>query len=421
MTSQITHASTSHKEPYVGPQPQVNIGTLGHVDNGKSTLVLALSGIWTAKHSEEMKRGITIRVGYADAAFYKCTKCETYGTMEICSKCGSPAEFLRAVSFVDCPGHHSLMVTMLAGAALMDGALLIISATEKCPQPQDREHLLAAQITGIKNIIIVQNKIDVVSKERVLKNFKEIKSFIKNTNIENAPIIPLSAQRAINIDILIEAIEKNIPTPRRDTTKPPIMSILRSFDVNNPGTQVEDLVGGVVGGSILQGTFNIGDEIEIRPGIPVEKDGRSYYESIYTEIISIYAGGSVVNKATSGGLVGVGTLLDPMLTKADNLVGNIMGKPGHLPPVLKNLTMDIKLLERIVGTEELRVVEKIKTNEALVLNTGTTVTAGRVKSAKRDTIEVNLRRPLCIEEKSRLAISRRVKDSWRLIGYGIAR
>ena len=133
-------------------QPEINIGTLGHVDNGKSTLVLALSDIWTAKHSEEMKRGITIRVGYADTAFYKCTKCDIYGTADICINCGSPAEFLRAVSFVDCPGHHSLMVTMLAGAALMDGALLIISASERCPQPQDREHLVAAQITGLKNI-----------------------------------------------------------------------------------------------------------------------------------------------------------------------------------------------------------------------------------------------------------------------------
>jgi len=92
-----------------------------------------------------MKRGITIKVGYADAPFYKCTKCGRYGTLDICSQCGSSAEFLRAVSFVDCPGHHSLMVTMLSGAALMDGALLILSASSKCPQPQDREHLAAAQ------------------------------------------------------------------------------------------------------------------------------------------------------------------------------------------------------------------------------------------------------------------------------------
>jgi len=234
-------------------QPEVNIGSLGHVENGKSTLVQALTGTWTARHSEEIRRGITIRIGYADAAFYRCTKCSTYGTSEICARCGSPAEFQRAVSFVDCPGHHSLMVTMLSGAALMDGALLVLSATEKCPQPQDREHFAAAQIVGINKIIVVQNKIDVVTKERILENHREIQEFVKGTVAEGAPIIPLSAQRGINIDVLIAAIQEYIPTPSRDLAKPPIMSILRSFDVNRPGTPALEIQGGIVGGSILQG------------------------------------------------------------------------------------------------------------------------------------------------------------------------
>jgi len=419
--SQTTHSYTPPSRPYVGPQPVVNIGTLGHVENGKSTLVLALSGTWTAKHSEEMKRGITIRAGYADAAFYKCAECGTYGTAEICFRCGSPAEFLRAVSFVDCPGHHSLMVTMLSGAALMDGALLIIDATRNCPQPQDREHLAAAQMIGIRNIVIVQNKIDVVGREGILENFKEIKAFIKGTTIEDAPIIPVSAQRGINIDALIEAVEKQIPTPERDLAKPPIMPVLRSFDVNRPGTPVEELVGGVVGGSILEGVFRVGDEFEIRPGIPVERAGKSGYESLYSKIVSLYAGGRHVEEAMSGGLVGMGTLLDPALTKADSLVGNVIGKPSCLPPVLDYLTIDVELLDRMIGTEELTVIEKIRTNEVLVLNTSTSVTAGVVKSARDGTVELSLRRPICVEPKSRLAISRRISDSWRLIGYGVSR
>ena len=400
-------------------QPEVNIGTLGHVDNGKSTLVRALSGIWTAKHSEEMKRGITLKVGYADAAFYRCTACGRYGTSEICSKCGSPTIFLRAVSFVDCPGHHSLMVTMLSGAALMDGALLIISATEKCPQPQDREHLAAAQITGIKNVIVVQNKIDIVDKNRMLENYKEIKSFTKSTFLEDAPIIPVSAQRMINIDALIEVMEKCIPTPTRDRSKPPIMPILRSFDVNRPGTLVEDLTGGIVGGSILQGVFRIGDDIEIRPGIHIEREGRSFYEPLFTKIVSLNVGGRSIEEATCGGLIGIGTALDPALTKADNLAGNVIGKPNHLPPALDHLTINIELLERIIGTEELIAVEKIKPNETLVLNIGTAVTAGLVNSVKHEMIEVSLRRPICIEPKSRLAISRRISNNWRLIGFGV--
>lgn len=402
-------------------QPEINIGTLGHVENGKSTLILALSGIWTARHSEEMKRGITIKVGYADAAFYKCVKCGTYGTADICTKCGSPTEFLRSVSFVDCPGHHSLMVTMLSGAALMDGALLIISATEKCPQPQDREHLAAAQIIGIEKVIIVQNKIDVVNRQRVVENYEEIKEFVKDTPIERSPIIPISAQNKINIDVLIEAIEKHIPTPPRDLNKPPIMPILRSFDSNRPGTPIEDLMGGVVGGSILQGKFKVGDEVEIRPGIRAEREGKLQYELLYSNIVSLYAGGRFVEKVECGGLIGIGTSLDPALTKADGLVGNLIGKPNSLPPVLDSLTIDVKLLDRMIGTEELKVVEKIRSNEVLVLNTNAAVTTGIVKSARRDTVEISLRRSICIEPKSRLAISRRVGDSWRLIGVGVAK
>jgi translation initiation factor 2 subunit 3 len=402
-------------------QPEVNIGTLGHVDNGKSTLVQAMSGTWTSKHSEEIKRGITIRIGYADAAFYKCTNCGGYVTQEICPKCTTSAEFLRAVSFVDCPGHHSLMVTMLSGAALMDGALLILSATEKCPQPQDREHLAAAEIVGIDKIVVVQNKIDVVDREQILENFNEIQEFMEGTIIEKAPIIPVSAQQSVNIDVLIEAIEKNIPTPKKDPTKPPIMFILRSFDVNRPGTSAEQLVGGVIGGSILEGLFKVGDEVEIKPGIRIEKRGKSHYEPVYTKIISLQAGGRDVREATCGGLIGVGTLLDPALTKADGFVGNVVGEPNNMPPVLDQLSLDIQLFDMVIGTEILKKVEKIRTTEALVLNTGTTVTAGVVTSARDNIVDISLRRPICIEPNSRLALSRRVGDSWRLIGHGLIR
>jgi translation initiation factor 2 subunit 3 len=399
-------------------QPEVNIGTLGHVDNGKSTLVQALTGIWTGKHSEEIIRGITIRIGYADAAFYRCTKCGTYGTSEMCSKCGSPAEFLRAVSFVDCPGHHSLMLTMLSGAALMDGALLVLSAVDKCPQPQDREHLAAAQMVGLKRLIIVQNKIDLVSEERILESYHEIQDFVRGTIAEKAPIIPVSAQRGINVDALIQAIQENIPTPQRDLTKPATMSVLRSFDVNRPGTPALEIQGGVLGGSILQGSFKIGDEIEIRPGIRVEKGGKSYYNPLQTKVTSLRAGGISVQQATSGGLVGVGTLLDPALTRADSLVGNIVGLPDHMPPVISHIVLNVELFERAVGTEEQIPVDKIRTNEALVLNTGTSVSSGIVTSARDSIVEIELRRPVCVELNARMALNRRIGESWRLIGFG---
>ena len=141
------------------PQAVVNIGMVGHVDHGKTTLTEALSGIWTDVHSEELRRGISIRLGYADTSFYRCPSCGLYTTKETCPRDGSETEFLRRVSFVDAPGHETLMATMLSGAAIMDGAVLVIAANEPCPQPQTKEHLMALDITGIDKIVIVQNKI----------------------------------------------------------------------------------------------------------------------------------------------------------------------------------------------------------------------------------------------------------------------
>ena len=310
-------------------QPEVNVGTIGHVDHGKTTLVQALTGVWASRHSEELKRGITIKLGYADMPIYKCPKCEppkNYTIKPYCEQCNSEAEFVRAISFVDAPGHEALMATMLSGAAIMDGAILVIAADEPCPQPQTREHLAAAEVSGIKNLIIVQNKIDIVDEKRALESYKEIKNFIKGTVAEKAPIIPISAQRGINIDVLLNAIETIIPTPKRDETKPPLMFIIRSFDINKPGTTIEGLEGGIIGGTIAQGKFVVGEEIEIRPGISAEREGKTVYDPLISEIISLNAGEQSVKEATCGGLIGVGTCLDPSYAKADGLTGSIAGK-----------------------------------------------------------------------------------------------
>jgi translation initiation factor 2 subunit 3 len=403
-------------------QPEVNIGTIGHVDHGKTTLVQALTGVWASRHSEELKRGITIRLGYADMTIYKCPKCETpknYSTKPICPNCASEAVFVRAVSFVDAPGHEALMATMLSGAAIMDGAILVIAADEPCPQPQTREHLAAAQVIGIKNIIIVQNKIDIVEEKRARKSYEEIKNFVKGTIAENAPIIPVSAQRAINIDVLLNAIEEIIPTPKRDETESPLMFIVRSFDVNKPGTSIEDLEGGIIGGTIAQGKFKVGDEIEIRPGISVEREGKTVYDPLISEIVSLHAGERSVKEATCGGLVGVGTLLDPSYSKADGLNGNIAGKTGMLPPILSELTLETHILERAVGTKELLKVEKINPDETLLLHVGAAVNLGKVMSIKNNVVKIKLSRPICAQPNARVAISRKITARWRLIGYGM--
>ncbi|MCL4315131.1 MAG: translation initiation factor IF-2 subunit gamma, partial [Candidatus Thermoplasmatota archaeon] len=302
------------------PQPSVNIGMVGHVDHGKSTLTKALTGIKTDVHSEEIKRGISIKLGYADTPIYRCGN-ERVGYKYSREDNGQDCVLERVVSFVDAPGHETLMATMLSGSSIMNGAILVIAANEKCPQPQTREHLTALEIMGIKNVIIVQNKIDVVTKEGALKNYAQIKEFVKGSVAQDAPVIPVSAYHNINIDVLFRAIEERIPTPERETGQDPIMYVARSFDVNKPGTKPEDLKGGVIGGSLIRGELKIGDEIEISPGLQFTRGKNTVWENLITEIVSLKSGKFEYDRILPGGLAAVGTKLDPYLTKSDSLTG----------------------------------------------------------------------------------------------------
>jgi len=399
----------------------VNIGLVGHVDHGKTTLVQALSGQWTDQHSEEMKRGISIRLGYADATFRRCPECEgpeAYTVEETCGEHGVDTEVLRTVSFVDAPGHETLMATMLSGAAIMDGAVLVVGANEPVPQPQTEEHLMALDIIGIDKVVVVQNKIDLVDREAAQENYQQILDFVEGTVAEGAPVIPVSAGQRVNMDYLIEAIEETIPTPERDPDADPRLYVARSFDINKPGTTWEDLKGGVVGGSLAQGRLHVDDDIEIRPGREVEEGGASEYRSIETTVRSLQAGGEFVDEATPGGLLGVGTGLDPSLTKGDGVAGQIAGPPGALPPTWDAFTMEVDLLERVVGAEEGESVEEITTGEPLMLTVGTATTVGSVTSARSGECDVQLKRPVCAPVGSKIAINRRVGARWRLIGVG---
>ena len=404
-----------------GYQPNVNIGTAGHVDHGKTTLVEAITGVWTSGHSEELRRGITIKVGYADAAFYKCPQCQSplgYSTTPSCSNCGGESELQRVVSFVDSPGHESLMANMLSGGALMDGAILVVAANEKVPQPQTREHLLALQVLGITQIVIVQNKVDLAESEKAIENYSQINEFVKGSVASNAPIVPISAQHKLNIDALIEAIETSIKTPPRSTSKAAIMHVLRSFDINKPGLPLDKVNGGVIGGALIQGELTLGDEIEIRPGFMDEKKNK--YESIRSIVSTLGTGAGLVQKVRPGGLVAIGTKLDPTYVKSDSLIGSVVGKPETLPDDVEDINIDVKLFDTAVGTQEMVKVEPIKTKEFLRLNVGTAATLGTVTNSKDNKIEAKLKKPLCLIPQSRVAVSRRIADRWRLIGAGIS-
>lgn len=403
-----------------GYQPCVNIGTAGHVDHGKTTLIQSLTGVWTSVHSQELKRGITIRVGYSDAAFYKCPSCEPplgYSTSTKCPNCGDESELSRVVSFVDSPGHESLMANMLSGAALMDGALLVVGSNQKVPQLQTEEHLLALQTLGIKQIVVVQNKVDLLSYKEALSNYSDIAKFLKGTNISKSPIIPVSAQSGLNMDALIHAIETTIPTPERNESKDSIMHVLRSFDVNKPGTKIKNIKGGVIGGSLTQGIFKVGDEVEIKPGILNDK--KKSYEPIQTEIISLGTGAGIVDEVKPGGLVAIGTKLDPSMTSGDAFIGSVIGKPGTLPENSTVSKMKVNLFDSAVGTGAESKVNPIQNGELLRLSIGTSPALCKVLKAKSENIEVEFRRPVCLFEGGSVAISRRISDRWRLIGAGI--
>ncbi len=397
--------------------PEITIGTVGHIDHGKTSLIQALTGKWASIHTEELKRGITIKLGYADTIFYKCDKCRdfnAYNIKETCEQCKSKRKLLRKVSFVDAPGHETLMATMLSGAALMDGVVLLIAADELCPQPQTREHLMALDIMGIKNIVIAQNKVDIVSDEQALKNYNEIKNFVKGTVAETSPIIPISAQHNTNIDVLICAFENIIKTPKRDETKDPVMFIARSFDINRPGSDVESLNGGILGGSLKCGILKEGDEIEICPGI---NENENKLKSITTNIAAIVYGNEKVKIAKPGGTFGIQTELDPSLVKADRLIGNIVGLKGKTLSAIYEADLEPHLLNRVVGTKEELKVDPIKLGEPLMLNVNTTVTVGVVNKMEKKRLHVMFKLPVCAEEGSRVTVSRNLGGRWRLIGY----
>ena len=402
-------------------QPEVNIGLVGHVDHGKTTLTQALSGVWTDTHSEERRRGISIKLGYADTAFYKTDSGQYYATGRR-PEGGKDvdSELQRVVSFVDAPGHETLMAIMITGASIMDGAMLMVAANETCPQPQTREHLMALEIAGIKNIVIVQNKIDLVTKERAMESYKEINTFLKGTIAQNAPIIPVSAHHDVNLDILIEAIEQTIPTPNRQEDERAVMHIARSFDVNRPGTRPAKLTGGVIGGSIVEGAFKEGDEIIIGPGRKIEQGNKTRWEPIETTITSMQGGGGKRDVMMAGGLCGLGTLLDPSSPTAAHLSGQVLAKKGELPTIRTECTISVELMAAMVSGdgEGADKIYPLRNNEMLMVNVATSTSVGVVKGAEKGKATLHLRLPICADEGQRVSLSRRVGARWRLIGHG---
>ena len=183
-TLDVTKLSPTSPE-VISRQATINIGTIGHVAHGKSTIVKSLSGVQTVRFKNEKERNITIKLGYANAKLYENVKAPVDVVGRYTSRGSAHPdrfeddkgtwELRRHVSFVDCPGHDILMATMLNGAAVMDAALLLVAGNEQCPQPQTSEHLAAVEIMKLQNIIILQNKIDLVKEDAAQAQFDQIR------------------------------------------------------------------------------------------------------------------------------------------------------------------------------------------------------------------------------------------------------
>lgn len=393
-------------------QAELNVGIVGHVDHGKTTLTSKLTGKWTDSHSEEVKQGISIKLGYADAEFYQdksISGISSYTSQKTHPLTGNKTEMVRKVSFVDAPGHETLMAVMLSGAALFNGAVLVVAANEECPQPRTVEHLLALKMHGIKNIVVAQNKIDLVSKEEALKNYEKLRAFLDGEGYEKTPIIPTSAHFDTNIDALIYAIVNYIEKPSLESIDflPLKMQVVRSFDVNKPSTNINDLRGGVLGGAILEGSISLNEKVFIYPGFengPLEFK----VKSLNSEKISL-------KKAHAGGLIAIGTDLDPFICFSDKMVGQIICDEKSKPVLSNIINLKYFKIDRLLEPNK----KEFKVGEKVVLIVGSSAQVGMVKKiSKNNEFEIVLSRNAAYYPKSKVAISRNVNSRWRLAGYG---
>ena len=422
-------------EFFIKNQATLNLGVIGHVAHGKSTLVKAITGIQTVRFKNELERNITIKLGYANSKIFKCKNnncpkpgCFKAGSSNVknqpfCDQCHYDMTLIKHISFIDCPGHEILMATMLSGTSIMDAAILVIASNETCPQPQTSEHLAAVEIMKMKNLIILQNKVDLVTEKKAKDNYLEILKFIEKTDFQANSIIPISAQRKCNIDVLIQIIVEKIPSPLPDLSLNLKMFLIRSFDINKPGCSLENLAGGVVGGSICSGLLKIGEKIEIRPGIlRKNKTGKLRCSPVISWVHSMNAEKNKLDQAIPGGLIGVGTLLDPSLTRADRLSGQILGHFNNLPEIYVNIIVSFKLLKRLIGqSKNLHNLPSLTINEILMVNICSSSTGGKIIKKKNNLMEFKLTTPICCEFGNKVTLSKRIDKHWRLIGWGIFR
>lgn len=410
--------------------PVINIGMVGHVMNGKTTLVNKLTGVNTKKHKNEKIHGHTIKLGYANGLLWKCFQCDTIECTSqkkkkiICKICKTPMKPKIKISFADMPGHHSFINTMIKGSSVIDAALVITDVKQTSLQMQTLEHLAILEIMGVKNSIIIQNKCDLVNKKKCHNHYNMLKTQLENTIASDSPIIPICAQKGFQIDAVVKTMYnlccKIVNSLENELSKQRGFAIIRTFDVNKPKDDIDPdtIKGGVIGGCVFGGeTLQVGDNIEIRPGIICKdaKTGDITHQPLRTDIISIFSETQQTDELKRGGLYAIGTKLDPSLTRSDRLVGNVAGKPEHLPCVKKQWDMKIYHMKKGFNNE---VLPKIKLSEKYIFVLGNCVAQGKIISKHKKKYNVEFNKPVCIYVK-KCIIYRQMDNDLQMIGFGV--
>lgn len=404
----------------ISNQAFVNFGTIGSVSNGKSTIVRDLTGISTQKHSTEKGRNITINLGYANCKIFRCKSTgKLYHTTSSTQEMYSPdsnelMDLMTHISFVDCPGHENYMATMIGGTSVMDSCLLVIACNEQVPMPQTLDHLLTINQTDVRDLLIVQNKIDLLEREAIINNAKEIREFLDETPFAHNQMIPISAQLGWNVEEICKYIISVSPKRISKINEKARMTILRSFDINYPNQQIDDIKGAVIGGSLSQGHFKLGDIIEIRPGNINSQDGKLVSTPLLARIDSMNCEKNQLEYAFPGGLIGIGLSLDPSLTRKNALVGQIVGHIGTLPDLYQNITIKYSRMKNIKKD-----LPKIVQGEKIVVVINSASMEGIIESIEpHHIINVKLNMLVCTEMEVPVAIFRKIEHRYKLCYFG---
>jgi len=433
---------------WMNHQPTINLMTIGHVANGKSTTMKALSDTITMRHTKELINNMTIKLGYTSFKIWKipgvpspdCYVHTKSAAEEYVDKeSGKSCQLVRHFSFIDNPGHAEFMTTMLVGASVADGALLIIAANApKCPEKQTAEHLAATCWLGLRNLVVAQNKIDLVKQEVAAQQYEKIVNFLRLNGVGDAPVVPICAEQKINMKSLCAHLVERIDSPRRILNRDARLRVIRSFDVNKP-CEIQDpklLKGGVAGCVLMQGFLKVGDQLEVRPGL-VTKTGIC---PIFVKVESLSLGNSRVEYVGPGCNVGVGLNVDPYLTKQDELVGQVLGVPGTLPPVFKECVIEYMLNDKVVGAagdvkapKKLRVGDKLnvalgsmtvdaevlQTDQPIFLENGEKDESHSSVKKRKGTARILLEYPVCYDLWTKLLITKSLeRNNLRLVGCG---